>query len=208
MAILQTGAELVLENPGNEEALRLFAKTLFQNMQRLNKLVIAMRYPGDGIAADREWISVNQFLENISLLCQPACKARQISWIVKPLTGDLSFFANYAFLYQAIINLVTNALQFTPEGGWITLSAEQTGTAEAEELVLSVADTGVGVPKENLRKIFEPYFTTGKEKSNVGLGLPIVVKTVGEHGGELDVESEVGKGTVFRIKLPLATNRT
>jgi signal transduction histidine kinase len=108
-------------------------------------------------------------------------------------------------LAQVFTNLVDNALKFTPAGGEIALSAKK---AEAE-MELSVADTGSGVPKEALSRLFDRFYQAdpsraGGEKHGAGLGLAIVKEIVDAHGGKIGVRSEVGGGTTFTIRLPLA----
>jgi two-component system, sporulation sensor kinase E len=98
---------------------------------------------------------------------------------------------------QALVNLVKNAMQAMAQGGKLIL---ETGEA-ADGVWVSVADTGGGIPAEQLNRIFEPFYTT--KKKGTGLGLMIVQRIVREHGGHIDLESHVGKGTKFRIWLPL-----
>lgn len=98
---------------------------------------------------------------------------------------------------QVLVNLCKNALQAMTRGGVLTLCTE----ARDEGVCLVVADTGGGIPQEQLNRIFEPFFTTKKKGS--GLGLMIVQRIVREHGGRIQLESNVGQGTTFRIWLPL-----
>jgi two-component system, sporulation sensor kinase E len=98
---------------------------------------------------------------------------------------------------QVLVNLVKNAMQAMTKGGTLTL---QTGEG-SEGVWVSVADTGGGIPQEQVNRIFEPFFTT-KEKGS-GLGLMIVQRIVRAHGGKIELESQVGRGTTFRIWLPL-----
>lgn len=102
---------------------------------------------------------------------------------------------------QALVNLIKNAMQAMTRGGTLTL---QTGEA-ADGVWVSVRDTGGGIPQEQLNRIFEPFFTTKKKGS--GLGLMIVQRIVREHGGRIELESNVGQGTMFRIWLPLHERR-
>ena len=102
---------------------------------------------------------------------------------------------------QALVNLMKNAVQAMTKGGTLTL---QTGEA-SDGVSVSVADTGGGIPQEELNRIFEPFFTT--KKKGTGLGLMIVQRIVREHGGRIELESKVGQGTVFRIWLPLHERR-
>ncbi|HXT10160.1 MAG TPA: ATP-binding protein [Candidatus Angelobacter sp.] len=100
-------------------------------------------------------------------------------------------------MQQVLVNLVKNAMQAMTRGGTLTLQ-----TAEgAEGVWLSVADTGGGIPQEQINRIFEPFFTTKKKGS--GLGLMIVQRIIRAHDGRIELESHVGRGTTFRIWLPL-----
>lgn len=105
-------------------------------------------------------------------------------------------------LRQAIYNLVTNAVQFTPEGGTITLSARR----ETDYLSIAVADTGVGFPESEVERLFSKFERgdQGARESGAGLGLALVKSLIELHGGGIHVESEVGKGTRIECRLPFA----
>jgi two-component system, sporulation sensor kinase E len=100
-------------------------------------------------------------------------------------------------IQQVLVNLIKNALQAMTKGGTLTL---QTGEG-TEGVWVSVADTGGGIPQEQINRIFEPFYTT--KKKGTGLGLMIVQRIVRAHGGRIELESQVGRGTTFRIWLPL-----
>lgn len=106
-----------------------------------------------------------------------------------------------AQMQQVLVNLVKNAMQAMTRGGTLTL---QTGS-DSEGVWVLVSDTGSGIPPERLQRIFEPFFTTKKKGS--GLGLMIVQRIVRAHRGRIEVESHVGRGTSFRIWLPLHERR-
>lgn len=103
-------------------------------------------------------------------------------------------------LQQVLLNLALNACEAMPTGGTLMLST----SAEADRVVVKVTDTGCGIKKEDLDKIFEPFFTTKPVGKGTGLGLSVSYGIVHQHGGTLDVESEVGKGTTFKVALPVA----
>ena len=103
---------------------------------------------------------------------------------------------------QALVNLIKNAIQAMAQGGTLTL----TTLAESDGVWVHVTDTGGGIPQEKINRIFQPYFTT-KEKGS-GLGLMIVQRIVREHGGRIEMESNTGDGTTFRIWFPLTEHQT
>jgi PAS domain S-box-containing protein len=99
-------------------------------------------------------------------------------------------------MQQVLVNLIKNAMQATTRGGTLTL---QTGEG-SDGVWMSVADTGGGIPQEEITRIFEPFYTT--KKKGTGLGLMIVQRIVRAHSGKIEVESRVGRGTTFRVWLP------
>lgn len=105
---------------------------------------------------------------------------------------------------QVITNLVHNAIKFTPSGGTVTVSAESAD----EEVVISVRDTGVGVPAEDLPRIFERFYKADRARSGggTGLGLSIAKHIVQAHGGRIWAESVEGKGSTFYVALPVLTS--
>jgi signal transduction histidine kinase len=101
------------------------------------------------------------------------------------------------YMKQALLNLIKNAIAAMPEGGILSIATE----VKDSDVLITIADTGLGIPPENLSKIFEPYFTT--KTTGSGLGLTLVYKIVKEHKGEIAVKSKVGEGTRFIISLPI-----
>jgi len=105
-------------------------------------------------------------------------------------------------IVQVLINLLGNAIKFTPKGGRTNLNIQH----REKELVISVSDTGVGIPKKELPKIFERFYRAEQQREEfqgTGLGLSIVHKIVTRHGGRIEVESEAGQGATFTVFLPL-----
>lgn len=115
-----------------------------------------------------------------------------------PLAGDDELVCDAGQLQQALIALFVNAVEAMGRDGLLTVRAEAAG----DNVEITVADTGVGIPRESLPRIFEPFYSTKEEGSGVGLGLAVVYGIVEKHHGRIDVVSEVGRGTEFRLVLP------
>jgi signal transduction histidine kinase len=105
--------------------------------------------------------------------------------------------ADPALLRQALLNLALNGCQAMPGGGKLTMGVR---TVKDRRVSLTVEDTGMGIPADKLDRIFDLYYTTKAEGS--GIGLSIVYRIVQLHGGEIEVQSTVGRGTAFRVLLP------
>jgi len=112
--------------------------------------------------------------------------------------------ANKSNMEEVFSNLITNAINYTPEGGKISILA----VAVKTHLCVSISDTGFGIPSEDLTKIFERFFRVKNEKTRhitgTGLGLPIVKNILEAHNGKIRVESELDKGSTFYVYLPLS----
>ncbi len=118
----------------------------------------------------------------------------------KELKRDLPRIqADFDQIQRTCTNIITNAISAMPEGGSLKIKTEE--NEEEGNIEISIADTGEGIPEESRERIFEPLFTT--KPRGVGLGLALCRRYVEVHGGEIEVESEVGKGSTFTIKLPL-----
>jgi signal transduction histidine kinase len=106
-------------------------------------------------------------------------------------------------MQRVVDNLMSNAIKYTPEGGQIEIAIQ----VNAEQAVIRITDTGLGIPKDDIPHLFEPFFrvnaTTHRGIEGTGLGLSIVKKVIEQHNGQIDVESVLGEGSVFSITLPL-----
>jgi signal transduction histidine kinase len=113
-------------------------------------------------------------------------------------------------LYQLVLNLLLNAIDAIEENGTITIDIREEAFMQQASMVngvcITIKDTGCGISAENLQKLCEPFYTTkysGQDQQHLGLGLSIALKIISEHQGLLDIESELGKGSTFKIHLPI-----
>lgn len=146
---------------------------------------------------------VNGLVDRVLVLTNHAIAEKRLQ-LHKVYDDDLPpLFVDPQMIEQVLTNLILNAVQATNEGGSIIL---QTRTAH-ERCEIDVGDTGSGIDPEVRPHIFDPFFTTKGTGEGTGLGLSVSLGIVERHGGQLTVESEVGKGTVFTVSLPLSANR-
>jgi signal transduction histidine kinase len=151
--------------------------------------------------------NLNEFLPRIGTLYEPRAKAKKVSFAID-LQKDLPVIQMDAEkINQVISNLLDNALKYTNEGGSITLKAVQVPQEDKHYAALTVQDSGVGIPPDELPYVFDKYkeFLTGKtsQKKTTGLGLAICRKIVEAHHGSITAQSEVGKGSSFTFLLPV-----
>jgi two-component system NtrC family sensor kinase len=111
--------------------------------------------------------------------------------------------ANSKDLIQAFVNILTNAAAAMPGGGTIMIRTTTSGAEDAKGVLVTISDTGIGIPQENLPNIFERFFSTRSNGKGNGLGLFVAKSIIEEHHGEIHVESEVNKGTSCTLRLPI-----
>jgi signal transduction histidine kinase len=145
-------------------------------------------------SVDRESVNILGLVKRV-LECFPAPACVEVSLDLPE--GLPKVFTDPRQMEQVLGNLVVNAYQAMPEGGALTISAHR----QMQMVVITVKDSGVGIPPENMQKIFEPLFTT--KAKGIGLGLAVSKKLVEANGGQIEVSSEPGKGSTFTVYLPV-----
>ena len=147
-------------------------------------------------------VRIDELLQRCILLSQHKLELSSIRLESKiqpnlpPVDGDFNQ------LQQCVINLIFNAIDAMPEGGNLTLNGHLDGNSD--KVIITVRDSGRGIPPENLPHIFEPFFTTKNEGYGVGLGLSTVYGIMERHNGSVNVESQPGQGTAFMLELPVS----
>jgi signal transduction histidine kinase len=191
------------EFPGRLGELRDVVREARHGADRVRRIVRDLRAFCRVDEEERGPIDVNRVLEMAVNLAWNEIRHR--ARFVKDLGAVPSVEANEARLGQVFLNLLVNAAQAIPQG-----AAERnqirvtTRTDDGNGVVVEIADTGCGIPKENLGRIFDPFFTTKAIGVGTGLGLSICQGIVGALGGHIGVESDVGCGTTVRVALPSA----
>jgi PAS domain S-box-containing protein len=147
---------------------------------------------------EREPADVNALLEQVLMLSEKQCQKRQVEVAWRP-EADLPLFMLVPDrIQQVFLNLVLNAVDAMPEGGRLQVSTSQTGRPAGVHVTFS--DSGMGIAPDALPHVFDPFYTTKTE--GLGLGLYISQNIVEDHGGHIEVESQVGEGTTFTVWLP------
>ena len=151
----------------------------------------------------KEHVDVNRILEELFKILefQPAAKSLKLK--VEPAPDLRPIYANSGQIRQVFLNVILNAIQAMPDGGELGISTGRGALEGREGVMITIRDTGMGIPRENIQNIFQPFFTTKEE--GTGLGLAISYGIVKEHGGSIEVESAVLQGTTFRVFLPEGT---
>jgi signal transduction histidine kinase len=147
-------------------------------------------------------VPVSDAFDALEPLIEPQVRHKKVELQRAAVESDLVVQADPAKLSQILLNVVINAIKFTPTGGRIRLEAERDGN----NVVIKVSDTGIGVSPDKVARIFEPFFQvdsrTTREYAGVGLGLPIARDLARAMGGEVTFDSVVGKGSVVSVTLP------
>jgi PAS domain S-box-containing protein len=199
--------ESILQEPDMSRQTQMeFMKIIDDESERLARLIDSI-LEISRIESGRKEISLVEFeivavVKRVLTAMKPLAEKKSIKLSFVISEGVNSLVADEGRVESVVTNLVNNAIKFTPDGGSIDISVQQVG----EDVRISVTDTGVGIPKEALGKIFDRFYRvrrTGSRVQGTGLGLAIVKEIVAMHGGRIEVESEEGRGSKFTIILPL-----
>jgi two-component system cell cycle sensor histidine kinase/response regulator CckA len=197
---------------GKDESLGKYVNQIIYSAERASNLTHSLLAFSRKHVIDLKAVKVNEIIEKagklLSRLVPEDIELRIVT------CGDCVVHADSMQIEQVMMNLVTNARDAMPDGGLLTISTEMidldeefirtNGYGEPGTYVLiSVSDTGVGINEQTRGRVFEPFYTTKEVGKGTGLGLSIVYGIIKQHDGYVDVRSESGKGTTFRVYLPV-----
>lgn len=197
-------AEMILNNAGtmSKEEMRTYLEIIASESRRLADLagnsLLMSKLDTQKIIPDKKAYSLDEQLRRCCILLSSQWQGKEID-----MTMDLDeavFVGDPDLMQHLWINLLTNAIKYTPKGGNITVTLKK----EGKTLNISVADTGKGIAKEDLDRVFDKYYQTDKSHSmrGLGLGLSICKRIVQLCGGDISVQSTLGEGSTFTVKLP------
>ena len=173
-----------------------------ERLQRITEKLLTLTRLDAGTPVEAEAVPVEEVAQRVTHMLRPLARAVEVDLRVK-LEEGLTVRATRDDLYQILFNLMENAVKYNLPGGDITLA----GKGEEAWAVLTVEDTGVGIPEEDIDRIFDRFYRVDKARSRAaggtGLGLSIVRDTARRHGGDVTAHRREGKGTCFTVRLPI-----
>ena len=185
---------------------RSFAQIILKHANRLSSIVEDLlsltKLESRSAVLMKKEINLHDVLDASILVVKPTAETKGITIETESIPEKIMVWADRGQLSQALVNLLDNAVKYTPQGGAVTVSA----TDEGEEIHVTVKDTGIGIPREDLDRIFERFYRVDKNRSRemggTGLGLSIVKHIIKGHGGRVWVQSELEEGSAFSFSLP------
>lgn len=190
--------QLLSKSPQKPEKWDMYLQVMMEELERVNGIISEYLNLSRNQLAHRQPTNVAKSLNDIRALMESEAIMQGVN--LRFHLADATILCDEARIKQVVINLIRNALEATPPGGFVIVS---TRISDPEETVeIAVADTGAGISAELVGHIFTPFFTT--KKGGTGLGLPVCKQIVEEHGGSIRVISKEGEGSCFTIRLPLS----
>ncbi|MFH0788135.1 MAG: ATP-binding protein [Pseudomonadota bacterium] len=193
----------IQEGPPTKKDLALFEKWLDLTVKeafRCGRIVTNLLSFARQQGLESKRLDLKELLDQIVILTAHQLELSAIRLESKLPEGKLEIWGDGTQIQECLVNFVFNAIEAMPQGGKLMIRGQ--ANQAKKQIQLEISDTGIGIPPEIMPYIFEPFFTTKKEGQGVGLGLSMVYGIIREHGGDIEVESQPGKGTTFRIILP------
>ncbi|MEK7850696.1 MAG: HAMP domain-containing sensor histidine kinase, partial [Deltaproteobacteria bacterium] len=202
LAIMKNYIYVMSKNKmAEEDPNQKYLKIIDGEIDRVAKIIRNFNdlYKGTMVASLEE-VDISEPLTEILAFCNEDLKTKGIT-IEERVDASGKVVADKDKLKQVFLNLIKNAGEARPDGGRITVATRK----EEGRIYISVTDTGTGIKPEHLKKVFDPFFTT-KGVKGLGLGLAVTYGIIKNFGGDIEVASEPGKGTIFTVMLPTSSD--
>jgi two-component system sensor histidine kinase PilS (NtrC family) len=200
LASISGSVELLKSLPGADTDTRQLVDIAVREVERLDRLIADLLDYARPRNEERQPLDLAEVATEIAKAFNHERRDRDVQLVVDTAAGAV-IDGGSGQIRQVLWNLIRNATDSMPEGGTIRIAtALEEKTGGAREAVLSVVDSGVGIPPEDLDRIFEPFFST--KPSGTGLGLATVARIVEDHRGTVDIQSDPGRGTTFTLRFP------
>jgi len=194
-------AQLALKNTDVTEETEQDLDKIVQSSLHAREVVKKLLIFGRQMPTKKTRFDLNDVIENGIYFLESRCAKMRVELVKKLDPGLPGLYADQSQIHQVLVNLMVNAIQAMPEGGTLTIETSHND----EQITFSVGDDGVGMPEDIKQKIFMPFFTTKDVGEGTGLGLAVVHGIITSHGGTIEVESRVGEGSKFIVRLPVTT---
>ena len=189
-----------IEKTEDREKITKYARFIGREAKRLSAVLVNLLDFSRMSAPARESVDVNEVVADTLLFMEHhLTRFKKVTLDVQKADSLPPVRIDKVQIQQVIVNVVMNAAQAMPDGGTISVLTESTGNT----VVLAISDQGMGIAEENLRRIFDPYFTTKRKGEGTGLGLSLCKKLIEANGGTIEVSSRLGSGTTVRLVFPL-----
>jgi len=188
-------AQLIDENDSIPDQVHQDAKHIINSTLHAREVIRKLMLFSRQVPPNKTEVDLNKLIIDGLYFLESRCERQQIRLVKDLDNANPSIIADPSQIHQVMVNLVVNSMQAMPEGGTITLGTKKQG----KKVLLFVSDTGTGMTKEVLEKIFIPFYTTKDINQGTGLGLSVVHGIVNTHNGKIEVDSSPGKGSCFTI---------
>jgi two-component system, NtrC family, sensor kinase len=196
-------SELVLEELPKGSGVRNDMELVLREAQRARAVVRRLLDFARQSESARVRSDINEIIEDVLALVNHLLRTSGVQLVTDLSVGLPWVSVDRNQIKQVILNLIHNALHAMPTGGNLHISTNRQSRDQSEWLTVRLTDTGTGIAPENLDRVFEPFFTTRSKDGGTGLGLSVTYGIVTDHGGSIEVESQVGKGSSFTVWLPV-----
>lgn len=213
LTVIQSTAQILLENadelkPANQQKIKIIASAAKEMKCLTEDLLLLVRIDKEILDAEKQFrlLPIDEICEDLVEMFTPLAESKQITLQYHTqLQSQPQVWGNASNLQRLVGNILSNAIEYNYPGGEVKLTVKQKSTW----VIVEVEDTGIGIPETELKYLFQRFWRGEKAKQfrqqGSGLGLAIAHKIVKQHGGRILVTSQVGKGSIFSIHLPLAS---
>jgi len=189
-----------IEKTNEPDKIEEYAGVIDKEAGRLSNVLMKLLEFSRMDEPNKEYVDVNEIVDDTVLFMEHhLTRFKNVELVVERKKDLPHIQVDKIHIQQALVNIIMNAAQAMPVGGIIEIKTQNANG----RISISVKDEGAGIKDEDMGKIFEPFFTTKKKGEGTGLGLSLSKRLVEANGGEIDVESKMGEGSVFKILLPL-----
>lgn len=194
LASIKGMTQILKDNLNDQVFIDKYQEIVVRQLDRINSIVETLLKIGKPKSLLIQKVDIGKIIKEVIELFKNRLQKHHIKLNVQ-IPPSIYIYGDREQLTQAIINLVLNGIQVMEDGGELFVKV----SSISDKVIIIIKDSGIGIPAENLKNIFDPFFTTKKKGS--GLGLSVTYRIISQHRGKINVESTIGKGTVFEITL-------